>query len=171
MAAALATGLLSGIWTYIAPFFGMLIWAGFAGCTTFFAVGTGRFRALATASITNITGVACGMMILLLSTTTEFSGGMAIFSGIVTTVMVLLGTVKPTNYTPGIFVGAFSTFASGGDWLIVAISLLAGVLLGFFSAELGMQFSKLHHKFAPKRFNKAQKTFIEGEENNTEIVK
>ncbi|WP_347861869.1 DUF1097 domain-containing protein [Salimicrobium sp. PL1-032A] len=126
---------------------------------------------MATASITNITGVACGMMILLLSTTTEFSGGMAIFSGIVTTVMVLLGTVKPTNYTPGIFVGAFSTFASGGDWLIVAISLLAGVLLGFFSAELGMQFSKLHHRFAPKRFHKTRHAFVQDKEKEAQMIK
>ncbi|SIS55619.1 DUF1097 domain-containing protein [Salimicrobium flavidum] len=170
MAAALATGLLSGIWTYIAPLFGMLIWAGFAGCTTFFAVGTGRFRALTTATITNMTGVACGMAILILSTTTEISAGMAIFSGIVTTVMVLLGTVKPTNYTPGIFMGAFSTFASGGDWLVVAVSLLGGVLLGFFSAELGMLFSKLHRTFGPKRAIKTQETLFQ-EEDKAEATK
>lgn len=149
MATALATGLLSGIWTYIAPLFGLLIWAGFAGCTTFFVVGTGRWRALATATITNVTGVACGMIILVLASAADFSAGMAILSGIVTTIMVLLGSVKPMNYTPGIFVGAFSTFASGGDWFVITMSLLCGVLLGFFSAELGMKFAALYRKLTP----------------------
>ncbi|WP_138418681.1 DUF1097 domain-containing protein [Aquibacillus sediminis] len=163
MASALATGLLSGIWAYIAPLFGMLTWAGFAGCTTFFAVGTGGTKALRTAMITNTTGVACGMAILGLSATIDIPAGAAIFSGIITSVMVLLGNVRPMNYTPGIFVGCFSTFAVGGDWPLVLISLLCGVLLGFFSAELGGKFSSLYQKIAPKQDGEIEKTHAEEE--------
>ncbi|WAA12317.1 DUF1097 family protein [Fervidibacillus halotolerans] len=36
MFSVLASGLLCGLWAYIAPVFGLYTWAGFAGCTTFF---------------------------------------------------------------------------------------------------------------------------------------
>ncbi|RKQ28674.1 DUF1097 domain-containing protein [Oceanobacillus halophilus] len=167
MASALATGLLSGIWAYIAPLFGMLTWAGFAGCTTFFAVGTGGRKGLRTAMICNAVGVACGMLILSLSATVDIPGGAAIFSGLVTSLMCLLGKVRLMNYTPGIFVGCFSTFAIGGDWLVLLISLFAGVLLGFFSAELGRVFSGWYQRVA----SKSQKTHVQEEEEAAQLVK
>lgn len=148
MAAALVTGLLCGIWSFLAPLFNLFTWAGFAGCTTFFAIRKGGMQTVKKAMLCNVTGVICGMLILWLSNALAFPYSGAVFSGIVTVVMCLLGTLAFINYTPGIFIGCFSTFAAGGNFIILIISLLCGALLGYFCDELGKVFMKWQQKFA-----------------------
>ncbi|MBB5171961.1 DUF1097 domain-containing protein [Texcoconibacillus texcoconensis] len=150
MGLVLATGLLCGIWTFIAPLVGMFSWAGFAGCTTFFSIGTGGGRAMGKAMLCNTTGVACGMMILGLAATVNIPNEVAVFSGVVTCLMCLLGKVWPIDYTPGIFMGCFTTFAANGQWVVLTVSLLSGAVLGFLCAELGKKFSSWYQKVVPE---------------------
>ncbi|RKQ30256.1 DUF1097 domain-containing protein [Oceanobacillus halophilus] len=171
MASVLATGLLCGIWSFIAPLFGMLTWAGFAGCTTFFAVGTGGGKAMGKAMLCNTTGVACGLLILGLSGVVDIPGGAAIFSGIVTSIMCLLGKVRLMNYTPGIFVGCFSTFAISGGWFVLLLSLLSGALLGFLCAELGKKFSDWYRKLAPQHYHQSRDTHVPDEKEAAQFIK
>ncbi|WP_062352626.1 DUF1097 domain-containing protein [Bacillus kwashiorkori] len=151
MSSVLASGLLCGLWAFIAPTVGLMTWAGFAGCTTFFAIGTGGKNGLVKAALCNITGVGCGLLILWLSSVIAIPQSAAIFSGIVTSLMCLLGKMKLINYVPGIFVGCFSTFAAGGQWIILLISLLCGALLGFLCSQLAKQFSTWYEKSITKR--------------------
>lgn len=44
-AIALTTGILSGIWGWVAVALGLLSWAGFLGCTAYFACPQGGERA------------------------------------------------------------------------------------------------------------------------------
>lgn len=43
-AIALTTGILSGIWGWVAVALGLLSWAGFLGCTAYFACPQGGHR-------------------------------------------------------------------------------------------------------------------------------
>ncbi|MGR5068969.1 MULTISPECIES: DUF1097 domain-containing protein [Vibrio] len=54
---AITTGILSGVWGWIAITFGLLPWAGFLGCTSYFASPTSGLRGLAESLIINMTGV------------------------------------------------------------------------------------------------------------------
>lgn len=146
MAAVLANGLLCGLWAFIAPAVGLWTWAGFAGCTTFFAIGTGGVKGAFKAMLCNITGVGCGLLILILSNIVTIPYSAAIFSGVVTALMCLLGKLKMINYIPGIFIGCFSTFAANGNYLILLASLLSGAILGYLCSQLAKEFSKWHVK-------------------------
>jgi hypothetical protein len=55
-ALSITTAILCGIWTVLSPSLGLLGWAGFAGCTAFFAAG-GKFEGFKSAIITNLSGV------------------------------------------------------------------------------------------------------------------
>ncbi len=158
MVTALATGLLCGIWSFLAPLFNLFTWAGFAGCTTFFAIGEGGLATVKKAMLCNVTGVACGMLIIWLSEILPFPYSGAVFSGLITVVMCLLGILSLINYTPGIFVGCFTTFAANGQAFILIISLLCGALLGFLCDELGKFFLKWQEKYG--------KTIVPGKEKN-----
>ncbi len=45
-AIALTTGILSGIWGWVAVALGLLSWAGFLGCTAYFACPQGGLKGL-----------------------------------------------------------------------------------------------------------------------------
>jgi uncharacterized BrkB/YihY/UPF0761 family membrane protein len=150
MSSVLASGLLCGIWAFIAPTVGLLSWAGFAGCTTFFAIGQGDVKGLVKAMLCNITGFGCGLLILWLSNLIAIPQSGAIFSGIVTAIMCLLGKLKMINYVPGIFIGCFSTFAANGSWIILLISMLSGTILGFLCFQLAEEFSTWYVKLTKK---------------------
>ncbi len=46
-AISLTTGILSGVWGWIAVSLGLLSWAGFLGCTSYFASPTEGIKGLA----------------------------------------------------------------------------------------------------------------------------
>lgn len=66
-AIALTTGILSGLWGWLSISFGLLTWAGFLGCTSYFASPQEGARGLASSLITNISGVIWAMVIIQLS--------------------------------------------------------------------------------------------------------
>ena len=68
VAISLTTGILSGLWGWIAISFGLLSWAGFLGCTSYFASPTGGVKGLAGSLLTNMTGVFWAMVIIESST-------------------------------------------------------------------------------------------------------
>lgn len=68
VAISLTTGILSGLWGWIAISFGLLSWAGFLGCTSYFASPTVGVKGLAGSLLTNMTGVFWAMVIIESST-------------------------------------------------------------------------------------------------------
>ena len=64
--AAIVTGILCGAWAGLAPLVGLSIWAGFAGCTAYFALGTPGLKGLALTLSTTLVGIltALGMIAL-----------------------------------------------------------------------------------------------------------
>ena len=64
-AIALTTGILSGIWGWVAVALGLLSWAGFLGCTAYFACPQGGLKGLAISSCTVMSGVAWALVVIL----------------------------------------------------------------------------------------------------------
>ena len=64
VAISLTTGILSGLWGWIAVSLGLLSWAGFLGCTSYFASPNSGLKGLAESLMTNMTGVFWAMVII-----------------------------------------------------------------------------------------------------------
>ncbi|STE86929.1 inner membrane protein YcdZ [Escherichia coli] len=58
---AITTGILSGIWGWVAVSLGLLSWAGFLGCTAYFACPQGGLKGLAISAATLLSGVVWAM--------------------------------------------------------------------------------------------------------------
>ena len=61
---AITTGILSGIWGCVAVSLGLLSWAGFLGCTAYFACPQGGLKGLAISAATLLSGVVWAMVII-----------------------------------------------------------------------------------------------------------
>lgn len=130
-ALSISTAILCGIWSYLAGATGLIGWAGFAGCTTYFASGKHGIPGLKKTIIPNLTGVLCGMIIISLSNIVPALGDLGIWCAIITFVMCIISKYEWLDFCPGIFMGCFTTFAAGGDWKLLSVSLIIGSLLGF----------------------------------------
>jgi len=136
VALSLTTAILCGIWIELSPSLGLLGWAGFAGCTAFFAAG-GKFKGFKSAIITNLSGVFWAMIIIQMSNNLEFAHAGAISTAVITFMMCIQAKIKLFEFIPGTFIGSFSTFASGGDWKAVIPALILGAILGYLCESSG----------------------------------
>lgn len=137
LASAIATALLCAFWAEGSVAFGLLTWAGFAGCTTFFAGGgkkEGFFKALRT----NACGVFWAMMAIWFCQYADFipfANGISTF--IISFAICTQVKWKKLEFIAGVFIGCFCTFAGGGQGLLVLASLACGAILGFACETLG----------------------------------
>ncbi|MFA0305883.1 DUF1097 domain-containing protein [Vibrio splendidus] len=143
VAISLTTGILSGLWGWIAISFGLLSWAGFLGCTSYFASPTGGVKGLASSLLTNMTGVFWAMVIIESST----FAGLEILGYMITAIVAFFMCIQAKQawlgYIPGTFIGCCATFAAGGDWQLVVPSLLLGGVFGYLMKATGLW---LHEK-------------------------
>lgn len=149
LATALFTGLLCGIWGGFSGNFGLLAWAGFAGCTAYFASGRSGVGGVLMSIVTTLIGVAYGWLMVVGAQ--QLGGSEIAFTisvGLLVACIVLMGQIKWTSFVPGIFVGCYSYFAlADGNWQMLSISLVLGVILGFV-CDIGGR--KLFAKWQPK---------------------
>lgn len=127
---SMITAVLCGAWSALSPIMGLLGWAGFAGCTTYFACGESGVSGIKKSVIPNITGVLCGMGIILLSSIFPLFDKMGIWCAIITFFMCIISKYKWFSFCPGTFLGCFSTFAAQDNYEVLIPSLILGVLLG-----------------------------------------
>ncbi len=126
---ALATALLCTIWMFFANHTGLLGWGGFAGCTAYFAAPKKGLRGLPVL----LACVASGMLyafgcLYLGKYFPDETIGLA-STCIITFLMCAGGKYRLLAFVPGAFIGSFSSFAAGGDPMVIP-SILAGLLLG-----------------------------------------
>ncbi|WP_434362825.1 DUF1097 domain-containing protein [Parasalinivibrio latis] len=136
-ALALSTGIFSGLWVWTSDSLGLLSWAGFLGCTTYFAINQEGVKGALSCALTNISGVAWAMMIIAVSQATGHAFIGYILTAIVAFFMCIQAQQRWLSYVPGTFVGACATFASNGDWKTVIPSLLLGLAFGIVMKEGG----------------------------------
>lgn len=153
IATAAFTGLLCGLWGGFSGVIGLSAWAGFAGCTAYFASGRQNLSGIAMTTVTTMLGVLFGWMMLNGAGALGGSNGaFALAIGALVMVIVLMGQIKWTAFVPGIFVGCYTFFAMpNNDWKLLGLSLLAGVALGFLCDWGGRT---LFAGWEPKKTNK-----------------
>ena len=129
---AITTGILSGIWGWVAVSLGLLSWAGFLGCTAYFACPQGGLKGLAISAATLLSGVVWAMVIIYgsaLAPHLEILG--YVITGIVAFLMCIQAKQLLLSFVPGTFIGACATFAGQGDWKLVLPSLALGLIFGY----------------------------------------
>lgn len=137
------TGILSGLWGWVAISPGLLSWAGFLGCTSYFASPNDRLKGLSVSLITNMSGVFWAMVIIYAS---QFAS-LEILGYVITALVAFLMCVQAKQawlgYIPGTFIGSCATFAADGNWKLVIPSLILGGIFGYLMKASGMW---LHQK-------------------------
>lgn len=138
LAISITTGILSGVWGWIAISLGLLSWAGFLGCTSYFAAPTSGLKGLGISLITNITGVFWAMVIIHGSTYV----GLEIIGYVITAIVAFFMCIQAKQawlaYIPGTFIGSCATFAADGNWQLVIPSLLLGGVFGYLMKATGL---------------------------------
>lgn len=138
VAISLTTGILSGLWGWIAVSLGLLSWAGFLGCTSYFASPTDGLKGLFTSLLTNMSGVFWAMVIIHGSSVV----GLDIMGYVITAVVAFFMCIQAKqswlSYIPGTFIGSCATFAAGGDWQLVVPSLILGGIFGYLMKASGV---------------------------------
>lgn len=141
---SLTTAILSGLWAWVADLLGLIGWAGFLGCTAYFAYPKEGIKGLGITALTVSSGVAWGLVILhsgsYLQNLPSFMGYFV--TGLVAFFMCIQAKKQWLSYIPGTFVGTCTIFAAQGAWQVTLQSLLVGVLFGFAMKKSGMWLAK-----------------------------
>ena len=137
-AIALTTGILSGVWGWVAVSLGLLSWAGFLGCTSYFASPKDGLKGLGQSLLTNLSGVFWAMVIIHANQWV----GLEIIGYVVTSIVAFMMCIQAKKswlaYIPGTFIGSCATFAANGDWQLVVPSLILGGLFGYLMKASGL---------------------------------
>lgn len=131
VALSITTGIFCGVWYVIAGLTGLIGWAGFAGCTTYFATGKHGAEGLKNAILPNLAGIACGMTSIFFGTMFPELDKVGLWAGLISFIICMLTHFKWFSFTPGTFLGCFATFAAGGDWKLLVPSIFVGAFLGW----------------------------------------
>ncbi|KKC99660.1 MULTISPECIES: DUF1097 domain-containing protein [Photobacterium] len=158
IAIAITTGLLSGLWGWVAVSFGLLSWAGFLGCTTYFASPQEGLKGVGISMATNLSGVAWAMLIIHGSAWAgaELFGYIA--TGMVSFLMCVQAKRTWLSFIPGTFIGCCATFAAAGHWQLVIPSLMLGVVFGYAMKTSGLWLKAQTEKRAQKAALKSELT-------------
>ena len=144
---AITTGILSGIWGWVAISLGLIGWAGFLVCTAYFACPQGGLRGLAISTLTCMSGVFWAVVIIAGSAIRpEWSILGYMLTGVVAFLMCIQARQQWLAFVPGTFIGACATFAAQGDWRLVVISLLVGLVFGYAMKNSGLWLAKQREK-------------------------
>ncbi|CNI10195.1 glutathione-regulated potassium-efflux system protein [Yersinia aldovae] len=136
---AITTGILSGIWGWVAVSLGLISWAGFLGCTAYFACPQGGLKGLLITLLTCLSGVFWAMMVIQGSALQpEWAILGYVLTGIVAFLMCIQASQPWLSFVPGTFIGACTTFAGNGNWKLVIVSLLVGVVFGYAMKNSGL---------------------------------
>lgn len=128
---ALTTGLLSALWAWAAVSLGLPSWAGFLGCTAWFASPKGGVTGFLTILFTLCSGVLWAQVIIAGSAVApELAWLSYAMTGVVAFLMCIQARQTLLGFVPGTFIGACATFAGQGDWKGVLPALLLGLLFG-----------------------------------------
>lgn len=137
-AIALTTGILSGIWGWVAVALGLLSWAGFLGCTAYFAHPQGGLKGLAISACTVMSGVVWALVIIHGSAGPAAADPQLYDDRCGGLLMCIQARQTLLSFVPGTFIGACATFAADGDWRLVVPSLALGLVFGYAMKNSGL---------------------------------
>lgn len=125
----ISTTVLCAIWSNVAPLFGLLGWAGFSGCTSYFACPDSGWKGVKSCFFCVLSGIAYAMLTIYLGKLFPSFVPSLVVALVLVHMMCIQSKISVFSYIPGTFFGSFSTFAAGGDPIIIPCMLL-GILLG-----------------------------------------
>jgi hypothetical protein len=143
MALAVSIGVLIALWVkfggLLIPSLAIAVPAGIVAWACFFAAG-GKLPGLQKAIAATLSGVIWVWIATALIGATGLGNLAFLFIGIVAFLIVLQSKIRLLSFIPGGFCGAAITAASGATvakgYLAVAVSLVAGAVLGY-ASEVG----------------------------------
>lgn len=139
LAIAITTGILSGLWGWVAVSLGLLSWAGFLGCTAYFACPQGGLKGLAISACTLISGIIWALVIMHGSALAPHLESVGyIMTGMVAFLMCIQAKQLLLSFVPGTFMGACATFAGQGDYKLVVPSVMLGLVFGYAMKNSGL---------------------------------
>lgn len=139
---AFATALLCLIWALIADWTGLPCWAGFAGCTAYFAAPGKGWRSIPVTLLCVISGILYASLSLFIGQMTSVSEVGFFMTFLTTFLMCAAGVKKMLAFVPGAFIGSFSTFAGAGEFTTIA-AIMIGVFLGLACDSFGKLLCKI----------------------------
>ena len=146
-AIAVTTGILSGVWGWVAVSLGLISWAGFLGCTAYFACPQGGLKGLLISTLTCCSGVFWAMAIIHGS---ELAPGWSLLGYLLTGAVAFLMCIQAKQqwlgYIPGTFAGCCATFGAAGEWRLILPSLVIGALFGYLMKASGLWLSQKTQK-------------------------
>ncbi|MBY5991275.1 DUF1097 domain-containing protein [Ferrimonas balearica] len=138
VAIAITTGLLSALWGWLSIALGLLTWAGFLGCTSYFASSDDSLKGLGVSLASNLSGVLWGLSLIHGSQWLEHPMLGYLLTGVVAFIMCVQSRQRWLTFIPGTFIGCCATFAAEGHWQLVVPSLLLGGLFGYLMKRSGL---------------------------------
>lgn len=133
----LGTTILCALWQCaLAPALGLLSWAGFAGCTCYFACPDKGIKGLKSCFPCVLSGIVYAYISLYIGKYLPFSAVNVCAALVITHLMCVQSVFPAFAYIPGTFFGSFSTFAAGGDMKVIPC-LILGLFLGISCDKLG----------------------------------
>lgn len=145
---ALSTGVLSGVWAWLAEQLGLMSWIGFLGCTTYFAIPVKGFPGLCRAMAANISGASWAAVAIAATSLTGLSYGAATTAAI-SFMMCAQAQLRALYFIPGSFIGACALFGSQSEWLSVVLTLCLGGLFGFLMQNSGIWLANRWQRLSP----------------------
>ena len=138
-ALALSIGVLIALWVKVGTMASLLVPAGIVAWACFFAAG-GKIQGLQKTIASNVSGVVWVWLAMTLIGMMNMGSLAWIIIGVVAFILVLQSKVPALSFIPGAFCGAAVTaWAAPTDlkgYLMVAVALIAGAVLGYVS-EMG----------------------------------
>lgn len=141
---SLTTAILSAVWAWLANSLGLIGWAGFLGCTSYFAYPKEGYKGVLITLLTIASGVVWGLVMIHSNSLLDNIPNSVeyLITGIVAFIMCIQAQKIWLSYIPGTFIGACAIFAAQGDWPVTLSSLLIGVLFGFSMKKSGLWLSE-----------------------------
>lgn len=130
------TATLCTVWMFISIETNLLGWAGFAGCTAYFASNKSGKAAVIKTLPPILSGSLYALLAIYVCSKVDTIYVLLSMTFITTLLMCVASPTKLLGFVPAAFIGSFSTFAANGNPTIV-IALVIGVALGFACDTVG----------------------------------
>lgn len=151
----ISTAVCCAVWSFLSPEVGLLSWAGFAGCTSYFACPDHGWKGVKSAFFCVMSGIAYALLTLYLNKVFPSFAASLVVALVTVHLMCIQSKIPILAYIPGTFFGSFSTFAAGGDLIIIPCMIL-GIILGLCCDKGGAWLFKLVGKKEDVEVEKAE---------------
>ncbi|HFQ6994998.1 TPA: DUF1097 domain-containing protein [Klebsiella pneumoniae] len=141
---AISTALLSALWVVLAALLQIPAWAGFLGCTSFFAINENSIKALLVCGFSLAAGAAWACMSL--AAIHLKTGSLLILfisTGLIAFFMCIQARLKYVSFIPGAFIGSCTVFGNTNQIMPSLSALFIGLLAGFLMKYFGICLHKL----------------------------